>query len=163
MKLERTEKSKEEGKSKIYKTRRQQQTSKGSDDFTSPGNMRRNRSSFSFPEFSLRRLLLHGTRAARGSPTLGNRCDIEKGTGSSSKGEKPSTTPANKVRATASIFFHFTSFLWHSGFGESAFLQVLGKCTPSVAGKVCARLVSGCMTVFGTAGVWGSFSMVVQC
>ncbi|CRL05268.1 CLUMA_CG018058, isoform A [Clunio marinus] len=58
--------------------------------------MRRNRSSFSFPDFSLRRLLLHGARAARGSPTLGSRCDIEKGTGSSSKGEKSSSTPSNK-------------------------------------------------------------------
>ncbi|KAG5669850.1 hypothetical protein PVAND_000141 [Polypedilum vanderplanki] len=54
--------------------------------------MRRNRSSFTFPDFSLRRLLLQA-RAARGSPTLGNRCgDIEKGAGSTSKGEKSSST-----------------------------------------------------------------------
>lgn len=63
---------------------------------TPSGNMRRNRSSFSFPDFSLRRLLLQGARAARGSPTLGNRCDIEKGTSSSSKGEKSSSS-SNKV------------------------------------------------------------------
>jgi hypothetical protein len=63
--------------------------------FTS--TMRRNRSSFSFPDFSLRRLLLQGARVARGSPTLGNRCDIEKGTSSSSKGEKTSSTSSNKV------------------------------------------------------------------
>lgn len=68
--------------------------------------MRRNRSSFSFPDFSLRRLLLQGARAARGSPTLGNRCDIEKGTSSSSKTEKSSSTTSNKV---SSVFEFFAS------------------------------------------------------
>lgn len=66
--------------------------------------MRRNRSSFSFPDFSLRRLLLQGARAARGSPTLGSRCDIEKGTSSSSKGEKASSTTSGKVSRSSSIF-----------------------------------------------------------
>lgn len=59
--------------------------------------MRRNRSSFTFPDFSLRRFLLQA-RAARGSPTLGNRCDIEKAASSTSKGEKSSSsTSSNKV------------------------------------------------------------------
>lgn len=59
--------------------------------------MRRNRSSFTFPDFSLRRLLLQA-RAARGSPTLGNRCDIEKGASSSSKADKSnSNTSSSKV------------------------------------------------------------------
>lgn len=41
---------------------------------------RSSRNSFSFPDFSLRRLLLQGARAARGSPPLGPRlCDVEKG------------------------------------------------------------------------------------
>lgn len=67
--------------------------------------MRRNRSSFSFPDFSLRRLLLQGARAARGSPTLGNRCDIEKGTSTSSKGEKTSSTSSNKVSVRIDFSF----------------------------------------------------------
>lgn len=54
--------------------------------------MRRDRSSFSFADFNLRRLLLHGARAARGSPPLSNRCDIEKGASSSSKAEKSSSS-----------------------------------------------------------------------
>lgn len=58
--------------------------------------MRRNRSSFSFPDFNLRRLLLQGARAARGSPPLGNRCDIEKAASSSTKVEKSSSS-TNKV------------------------------------------------------------------
>jgi hypothetical protein len=68
--------------------------------------MRRNRSSFTFPDFSLRRLLMQA-RAARGSPTLNvNRCDIEKGGGSTSKSEKSSTSASsNKVRHT-----HLRSF-----------------------------------------------------
>ncbi|XP_055692544.1 E3 ubiquitin-protein ligase RNF19B-like [Lutzomyia longipalpis] len=43
--------------------------------------MRRStRNALSFPDFSLRRLLLQGARAARGSPPLGQRlCDVEKG------------------------------------------------------------------------------------
>lgn len=41
---------------------------------------RSSRNTFSFPDFSLRRLLLQGARAARGSPPLGSRlCDAEKG------------------------------------------------------------------------------------
>lgn len=44
---------------------------------------RTSRNSFNF-DFSLRRLLLQGARAARGSPPLGQRlCDVEKGSGSS--------------------------------------------------------------------------------
>lgn len=69
--------------------------------------MRRNRSSFSFPDFSLRRLLLQGARAARGSPTLGNRCDLEKGPSSSSKGEKASSTSSNKVSCHRFFFARF--------------------------------------------------------
>ncbi|XP_055631763.1 E3 ubiquitin-protein ligase RNF19B-like isoform X2 [Toxorhynchites rutilus septentrionalis] len=43
---------------------------------------RTSRNSFNF-DFSLRRLLLQGARAARGSPPLGQRlCDVEKGNGS---------------------------------------------------------------------------------
>ncbi|XP_065080095.1 E3 ubiquitin-protein ligase RNF19B-like isoform X2 [Ochlerotatus camptorhynchus] len=43
---------------------------------------RTSRNSFNF-DFSLRRLLLQGARAARGSPPLGQRlCDVEKGSGS---------------------------------------------------------------------------------
>ncbi|CAG9806523.1 unnamed protein product [Chironomus riparius] len=57
--------------------------------------MRRNRSSFTFPDFSLRRFLLQA-RAVRGSPTLGNRCDIEKAASSSSKGEKSSSSTSSK-------------------------------------------------------------------
>lgn len=42
---------------------------------------RTSRSSFNF-DFSLRRLLLQGARAARGSPPLGQRlCDVERGSG----------------------------------------------------------------------------------
>lgn len=48
---------------------------------------RSNRTSF-FAELSLRRLLLEGRRAARGGPS--NRCDVEKGVNSSSKGDKAS-------------------------------------------------------------------------
>lgn len=69
--------------------------------------MRRNRSSFSFPDFSLRRLLLQGARAARGSPTLGNRCDIEKGPSSSSKGEKSTSTSSSKVSVVHRFFLPF--------------------------------------------------------
>ncbi|CAO1433764.1 unnamed protein product [Diamesa tonsa] len=62
--------------------------------------MRRNRTSFSFPDFSLRRLLLQGARAARGSPPLSTRCDVEKGTNnnnnSGSKNEKLSTSSSNQ-------------------------------------------------------------------
>lgn len=58
---------------------------------------RSSRSSFSFPDFSLRRLLLQGARAARGSPPLGPRlCDIEKG---NSKHEKSHASSSHsKVR-----------------------------------------------------------------
>lgn len=47
---------------------------------------RTSRNSFNF-DFSLRRLLLQGARAARGSPPLGQRlCDVEKGSGSGGGG-----------------------------------------------------------------------------
>lgn len=71
--------------------------------------MRRNRSSsFTFPDFSFRRLLMQA-RAARGSPTLnnnGNRCDIEKGASSTSKSEKSSTSVSsnNKVRVICGLY-----------------------------------------------------------
>ena len=72
--------------------------------------MRRNRSSFTFPDFSLRRFLLQA-RAARGSPTLGNRCDIEKGGSSTSKGEKSSSsTSSNKV----SFSWSYLTYYWFS-------------------------------------------------
>lgn len=58
--------------------------------------MRRNRTSFSFPDFSLRRLLLQGARAARGSPPLSTRCDVEKGTNNNNKNEKLSTSSSNQ-------------------------------------------------------------------
>ena len=66
--------------------------------------MRRSgRSSFNFPDFSLRRLLLHGARAARGSPTLSSRCDVEKGLNNNIvKHDKATTSSShgssNKVR-----------------------------------------------------------------
>lgn len=42
--------------------------------------MSSSRNPYSFPDFSLRRLLLQGARAARGSPQLGTRlCDVERG------------------------------------------------------------------------------------
>ncbi|XP_053682134.1 E3 ubiquitin-protein ligase RNF19B-like isoform X2 [Sabethes cyaneus] len=51
---------------------------------------RTSRNSFNF-DFSLRRLLLQGARAARGSPPLGQRlCDVEKGSGSGSGSSGPS-------------------------------------------------------------------------
>ncbi|XP_055531891.1 E3 ubiquitin-protein ligase RNF19B-like [Wyeomyia smithii] len=51
---------------------------------------RTSRNSFNF-DFSLRRLLLQGARAARGSPPLGQRlCDVEKGSGSGSSSSGPS-------------------------------------------------------------------------
>ncbi|XP_055375853.1 E3 ubiquitin-protein ligase RNF19B-like [Condylostylus longicornis] len=67
---------------------------------------RRSRTSlFSGPSgFSLRRLILQGARAARGSPTLGQRCDIERGITSNSNskhdkkhGEGTSTSYGNKT------------------------------------------------------------------
>ena len=43
--------------------------------------MSNHRNPYSFSDFSLRRLLLQGARAARGSPQLGTRlCDVERGT-----------------------------------------------------------------------------------
>jgi hypothetical protein len=72
--------------------------------------MRRNRSSFSFPDFNLRRLLLQGARAARGSPPLGNRCDIEKAPSSSTKVEKSSSS-TNKVSHKKIIKMLFFCFL----------------------------------------------------
>lgn len=42
--------------------------------------MSNRRNPYSFSDFSLRRLLLQGARAARGSPQLGTRlCDVERG------------------------------------------------------------------------------------
>lgn len=71
------------------------------------------RTPYIFPDFSLRRLLLQGARAARGSPQLGTRlCDVERGTlkhdkgggggGASSSsgavgGAVPGTSGSNKV------------------------------------------------------------------
>ncbi|XP_058458960.1 E3 ubiquitin-protein ligase RNF19B-like isoform X1 [Malaya genurostris] len=53
---------------------------------------RTSRNSFNF-DFSLRRLLLQGARAARGSPPLGQRlCDVEKGSGSGGSGGGPSAS-----------------------------------------------------------------------
>lgn len=44
-------------------------------------NNNNSRNPYVFPDFSLRRLLLQGARAARGSPQLGTRlCDVERGT-----------------------------------------------------------------------------------
>lgn len=58
---------------------------------------RSSRNTFSFPDFSLRRLLLQGARAARGSPPLGSRlCDAEKGN------SKHAASSSTKV-----IFFYF--------------------------------------------------------
>lgn len=55
---------------------------------------RSSRNTFSFPDFSLRRLLLQGARAARGSPPLSTRiCDVEKG--SKSNGSSGSNTSGN--------------------------------------------------------------------
>lgn len=54
---------------------------------------RSSRNTFSFPDFSLRRLLLQGARAARGSPPLGSRlCDAEKGN------SKHAASSSTKVR-----------------------------------------------------------------
>jgi E3 ubiquitin-protein ligase RNF19A len=60
---------------------------------------RSSRTTFSFPDFSLRRLLLQGARVARGSPPLGQRlCDVEKGNGKNDKNSASSSSGAtNKV------------------------------------------------------------------
>lgn len=79
--------------------------------------MRRNRTSFSFPDFSLRRLLLQGARAARGSPPLSTRCDVEKGTNNNNnsgiKNEKLSTSSSNQkvIIDFPSSFLSLFSFL----------------------------------------------------
>lgn len=71
--------------------------------------MHRNRSSFSFPDFSLRRLLLQA-RAARGSQNQnGNRCDVEKGSSSSSKNEK--SVSSNKVKILKKNFLQFLKIM----------------------------------------------------
>ena len=73
--------------------------------------MRRNRSSFTFPDFSLRRLLLQA-RAARGSPSInGNRCDIEKGASGTSKSEKSSTSTSTTNKVRKFIYLRFIDFL----------------------------------------------------
>lgn len=62
--------------------------------------MSNRRNPYSFSDFSLRRLLLQGARAARGSPQLGTRlCDVERGSVKYDKGH-PSTSGSsgtNKV------------------------------------------------------------------
>lgn len=62
--------------------------------------MSSSRNPYSFPDFSLRRLLLQGARAARGSPQLGTRlCDVERGNIKHEKnhGSGPGTSGNNKV------------------------------------------------------------------
>lgn len=74
----------------------------------SRSKMRRtSRNSFNF-DFSLRRLLLQGARAARGSPPLGQRlCDIEKGSGSSRDGGGgPSGSKHDKGGGSSNIGSH---------------------------------------------------------
>lgn len=68
---------------------------------------RTSRNSFNF-DFSLRRLLLQGARAARGSPPLGQRlCDIEKGSGSSRDGGGgPSGSKHDKGGGSSNIGSH---------------------------------------------------------
>lgn len=68
---------------------------------------RSSRNTFSFPDFSLRRLLLQGARAARGSPPLGSRlCDAEKGN------SKHAASSSTKVISTFLLFYPvFLSFL----------------------------------------------------
>lgn len=67
---------------------------------------RSSRNTFSFPDFSLRRLLLQGARAARGSPPLGSRlCDAEKGN------SKHAASSSTKV-TTFFLFFYYFSFLF---------------------------------------------------
>lgn len=69
---------------------------------------RSSRNTFSFPDFSLRRLLLQGARAARGSPPLGSRlCDAEKGN------SKHAASSSTKV----TTFFYFF-IIFHFSFCE---------------------------------------------
>lgn len=58
------------------------------------------RNPYSFPDFSLRRLLLQGARAARGSPPLGTRLcgDVERGTVKHDKSHAAGTSSNSKVR-----------------------------------------------------------------
>nr|XP_029733796.1 E3 ubiquitin-protein ligase RNF19B-like isoform X2 [Aedes albopictus] len=66
---------------------------------------RTSRNSFNF-DFSLRRLLLQGARAARGSPPLGQRlCDVEKGSGRDGGGG-PSGSSSSKHHDKASGSSH---------------------------------------------------------
>ncbi|XP_021693518.1 E3 ubiquitin-protein ligase RNF19B isoform X1 [Aedes aegypti] len=63
---------------------------------------RTSRNSFNF-DFSLRRLLLQGARAARGSPPLGQRlCDVEKASGSSRDGGGPSGSSSKHDKGSGS-------------------------------------------------------------
>lgn len=57
------------------------------------------RNPYSFPDFSLRRLLLQGARAARGSPPLGTRLcgDVERGTVKHDKTHTAGTSGNSKV------------------------------------------------------------------
>lgn len=88
---------------------------------SSNNNNNNSRNPYSFPDFSLRRLLLQGARAARGSPQLGTRlCDIERGSNgakiekaaaaipstSASSGSAAGMSPSslNKVTFYISIF-----------------------------------------------------------
>uniref|UniRef100_A0A1L8DSS0 RBR-type E3 ubiquitin transferase n=1 Tax=Nyssomyia neivai TaxID=330878 RepID=A0A1L8DSS0_9DIPT len=64
--------------------------------------MRRStRNALSFPDFSLRRLLLQGARAARGSPPLGQRlCDVEKGASKHDKSHASASGSGNSKNHT---------------------------------------------------------------
>lgn len=57
------------------------------------------RSAFSFPD--IRRILLHGARAARGSPPMGRMCDPEKGNagGSGVHGASPTIGAGNHSKS----------------------------------------------------------------
>lgn len=78
--------------------------------------MSNRRNPYSLSDFSLRRLLLQGARAARGSPQLGTRlCDVERGSVKYDKSH-PSTSgsnSSNKVCVYASTTTNtITMYTW---------------------------------------------------